>query len=165
MNTKGIKMKDNDFLNFTFLNRYYIKQKEKELKRLEAKGKQLEKFIETEKLQLEQSKIKLEKLNKENIYLKEQETRLKNMIIHNGILLDAENNSYNINEWDNLYIIKKNYNYIILSADNEEIYTLEKDISFIIDDLVKNNYTLSIIAVRVNPKYIKLQLRFTKKEK
>jgi hypothetical protein len=157
-------MNDKDFLNFKFLNINYVKQKENELKRLEAKKIKLSQEIENEESRGKSVRGQYERLKFENMQLKTQHEELKKMIVSRGIIMDIENKGYNIGEWDNLYLEKKASQYFIVSKKGEELYSLEKNESIIIKELLSEDYICSLVAVRLAKKYIKIQLRFLRKE-
>lgn len=157
-------MKNKKFFDLKFLNKYYIKHKEKELKSLEAKKEELLGAVEYEKKISSENKIQLEKEHEENIRLKQQYHRIKNSLIERGIILDIENNNYGVKEWDNLELYRKASKYMILSKKKEIIYILDHDMCSIVEEISKESFSLSIIAIRVNSKLIKAQIRFIKKQ-
>jgi predicted RNase H-like nuclease (RuvC/YqgF family) len=146
------------------LNFYYVKQKENELKKLEEKKAKLSREIVQETSELENSKENLEKLKLENNMLKEQYGNLKKLIKSRGIILDIENNRYNIKEWDNLYIKRKTSRFFILSRNEEEIYSLGNATCMLMEDMFSAGCSCSIVVIRVTAKWLKLQIRFIKKE-
>lgn len=144
------------------LNKYYIEQKESEFRRMEKKKLRLSREIEQESRMLTNNKDKFERLKLENESLKNQYKNLKDMTVSRGIILDIENRNNKIKEWDNLLIEKKVNRFIVLTKDREEIYSLEKDIFPVFQDLFSEGYSCSVVVIRVNPKLIKVQLRFVK---
>lgn len=147
------------------LNKLYVSQKENELKKLEDKALSLESQIQKEKESSEAHKGELDKLQYENNQLMSQYNMLKNMLIQMGILLDIENKSYNIKEWDNLYLKSKTNRYVVISKNEEEIYFFDKDTSCILQDIFTEGYSCSLVVIRVLSKNIKAQLRFISEEK
>jgi hypothetical protein len=146
------------------LNKYYIKQKESELKKLDEKKARLSQEIEQENSRLIANKENLEKLQFENTMIKQQYKSLKNMIISRGIILDIENNNYNIKEWDNLFVEKKGGRYVVSYKNGEEVYSFEKDMQILLKDLFSEGYSCSLVVIRVTFRLIKIQLRFIKRE-
>jgi hypothetical protein len=156
-------MRNNNF-NFNFLNKYYIRQKENELKRLEAKKDELTKALQSEEVRKKDLIPELSKLKNENIYLKEQYKNLKSIVIKNGICLSFENISFNLKEWDNLMLRKNGSNFIITTKYGEEIYLLERKYAEVAEEIFQEDYTYSLVVIRVTSKLIKCQLRFIEKE-
>jgi len=155
-------MKNNNF-NFNFLNKYYIRQKENELKKLEAKKNELTKALQTEELRKKELLPELSKLKNENMYLKEQYNNLKNIVIKNGISLSFENINFNIKEWDNLILHKSGSNFIVTTKSGEEIYLLERKYAEVVEEILEEGYIYSLVVIRVTSKLIKCQLRFIEK--
>jgi hypothetical protein len=147
------------------LNKFYIKQKESELKKLEEKALNLEKKIQEEESTAAKQREDFKHLQLENNQLKSQYHTLKNMLIGMGILFDIENNNYNFKEWDNLYLKKKGNSFLIVDKSEDELKVLEKDISIILQDIFDEEYSCSLIIIRVLPRSIKVQMRFIAKEK
>lgn len=147
------------------LNRFYVEQKENELKKLEEKAASLENQIQKEENTAEKNREEFEKLQFVNAQLREQYNKLKTMIIGMGILLDIENNNYNIVEWENLYLKRKGNKYNIVNKDETELFVFDKDISSILQEISKDGYSCSIVVIRIYAKIIKVQLRFLQQEK
>lgn len=146
------KMKD--------LNKYYIDQKDNELKKLEERKLKLSLEIEQEKERLRENQESFEKLAFENNMLMEQYNSLKKMIIGRGLILEIEKNNLNIKEWDNLYINKKGSKLTVINKNGDELYSFEKDQCIILRDLFSQGYCCSLVVIRVTAKIIKVQLRF-----
>lgn len=146
------------------LNKYYIKQKESELKKLEKKKVKFSQEIELENNKLKNNKECFERLKFENTLLKDQYNNLKDMIISRGIILDIENKNSNIKEWDNLFVENKGNYYVASFKGGEEVYSFEKDMCNLLKDLFSEGCSCSIVVIRVTSKLIKIQLRFIKRE-
>lgn len=146
------------------LNKYYINQKESELKKLEKKKVIFSQEIEKENKRLKNNKESFERLKFENALLKDQYNNLKDMIISRGIILDIENKSSNIKEWDNLFVENKGKHYIASFKGGEEAYSFEKDMCNLLKDLFSEGFSCSVVVIRVTSKLIKIQLRFIKRE-
>ncbi|MBL4938381.1 hypothetical protein JK636_21950 [Clostridium sp. YIM B02515] len=157
-------MKNNDFFNFKFLNKYYVKNKEKEIKRLEDLKLKLLEDIEEEKLKQQKNEISLEKLTYENSQLNSQYNNLLNIAVNRGLISNIENTNFNIKEWDNLYIYKKSGKYFLKDKNNIDYGSLEKDITELLDDIFKRGFNCSIVVIRATNKIVKIQIRFFKKE-
>lgn len=157
-------MKNNDFFNFKFLNKFYVKNKEKEIKRLEDLKLRLSEDIEKEKLKQQNNEISLEKMTRENRELNSQYNNLLYMTVNRGLIFDIENTNFNVKEWDNLYIYKKSGKYFFKDKNNIDYGSLEKDITELFDDIFKRGFNCSIIIIRVTDKVVKIQVRFFKKE-
>lgn len=146
------------------LNKYYIKQKENEFKKLEEKKLKLSREIEQEKDIFKTNEERLGKLEIQNLQLRDQYNSLKKIILNRGIVLDIENNRYDIKEWDNLYLEKKGNKYVIVLKGGIVIYNFEGYISEILKDIFEEQLTSSLVVFRITPRLIKIQLRFRKKE-
>jgi|GEM_PF-1093328 len=157
-------MKNNDFFNFKFLNKYYVKNKEKEIKKLEDLKLKLSEDIEKEKLIQQKNEISLKKITSENSELNSQYNNLLNMAVNRGLIFDIENTNFNIKEWDNLYIYRKSGKYYFKDKNNIDYGSLEKDITELFDDIFKRGFNCSIVVIRVESKAVKIQVRFFKKE-
>lgn len=142
------------------LNKYYIKHKESELKKLDEKKARLSEEIGQERSKLNANRLSLEKIKSENTLIKDAYKNLKNMIVSRGIIFDIENNSYNIKEWDNLFVEKKGSKYVVAFKNGEELYNFEKDHYILLQDLFSVGYSCSLVVIRVSSKSIKIQLRF-----
>lgn len=157
-------MKDKDGFNFKSINKYYVEQRDKELKRLDLKRTELLKQLETEKVSLEENRKSLEQVNAESLQLKMELENLRNLLINRGLILDIENHGYDIKEWDNLNLVKRKGLYAVTTKKDEELYTLDRPTSEILADIFNSGYSYSVIVVRVGVRHIKLQLRFVKQE-
>jgi hypothetical protein len=155
-------MKNKDSFNLKFLNQYYIKQKENEIKKLENKKSELISSCEAETLNLKNNELELERLNGENRYLNEQLSKLKQLILENGVIISIEHSSYHFKEWENLLLSMKGADYTICSKKGEELYKLDEDYKCIIEEFFKERYNYSLVIIRVESKTLKLQLRFLK---
>lgn len=153
-------MKNNDFLNLNFLSKYYIKRREAKLKRLDHRKDELYLRIEKERLALDRNKQDIKKLQEENTGLKLQYDNLKKLIFQRGIIIDIENTSFSINQWESLNLHQKSNSYIITSKKGEELYCFDKDYSMFLDDVLKSVSSYSLVAIRVSSGSIKVQLRF-----
>lgn len=146
------------------LNKYYIKQKENEFSKLEEKKLKLSREIEQEKEIFKTNEEKLGKLEIQNLQLRDQYNSLKKIIINRGIVLDIENNRYDIKEWDNLYLEKKGNKYVVVLKGGIVIYNFESYVYEILKDLFDEQLTSSLVVIRITPRLIKVQLRFREKE-
>ncbi|MCM0650713.1 hypothetical protein NBE98_20325 [Clostridium swellfunianum] len=146
------------------LNKYYIKQKENEFSKLEEKKLKLSREIEQEKEIFKTNEEKLGKLEIQNLQLRDQYNSLKKIIINRGIVLDIENNRYDIKEWDNLYLEKKGNKYVVVLKGGIVIYNFESYVYEILKDLFEEQLTSSLVVIRITPRLIKVQLRFREKE-
>lgn len=147
------------------LNKFYIKQKENEIKKLEEKTLNLERQIEYEENLAKKNRQDFEELKDKNLYLKTQYNTLKSTLISMGVLLDIENINYNIKEWDNVYLKKRGNRFLVITKNQEELLFIDKETSSILQDIFNDGYVCSLVVIRVSEKSIKVQLRFILKEK
>lgn len=156
-------MKNNDFFSFKFLNQYFIRRKEKELKRLDINKEKLSESIENEKEISEIYTEHLQKEQEENLLLKKQYDKVKDAVVNRGIILDIENNNYDIKEWDNLFLYKNGTKFSVVSKKQEDLYVLDNYMNGVLEQFSSANYSFSVVVIRVTKKIIKAQIRFVKK--
>lgn len=158
-------MKKNDKFNFTSFNKFYIKLKEKKLNKLDNVREKIEKELETEKLKKIELNDKFVRINAENGYLNMQYSNYKRTIIDNGITFSFENENFNIKEWDNLQLRKSGNSFAFLSKSAGQIFSIENIHAQIVDEILKEGYSYSLVVIRVTRNLVKCQLRFIKNEK
>jgi hypothetical protein len=157
-------MKNKDFSNLKGFNKYYIRYKESELKSLEDEKAKITQEIEQQKVLNDRTRIELQKLSFENEQLVFNYNSLKATIVNRGLIIDIENNNLDIKEWENLYLSKKSTKYCIVTKKNKEIYYFNKDTGMLMEAIMKEGYSCSIVAIRITNKVVKVQLRFLRKK-
>ncbi|MFD3156035.1 hypothetical protein ACFIJ5_04120 [Haloimpatiens sp. FM7330] len=146
-------------LNFKFITNIYIKRMEEKKCTLEELTNKYKKHMELEKNKLEENINKLNKLQDENNMLIEKFKILKNILRKKGIILYAKNNNYEIEEWENLYLEKKGYIYLIKSKEGYVVKELDAESSYLIDKLLLESNNYRILVIRKDPNKIKMQMR------
>lgn len=152
MSRKGI-------FNSKFINEYYIKQSENEIKKLEEKANEYNKKIEEEELKLKNNSESFEKLKNDNESLKVQYEELIGLIRKRGILLDLKRGNFEISEWDNLAIAKLNGKAAVVTKKGEKLELWDESALDLLDEIMKITDNYSIVVVRIIGNRIKAQLR------
>lgn len=75
-----------------------------------------------------------------------------------GIIFDIPNRRFKVREWDNLYIHKAKDMYNLMNKSGESLYVIDKKYNNAIEEVIKK-YNYSIVIVRMDPNFIKAQLR------
>jgi hypothetical protein len=150
-------MNKNDFTNFNFLSRLYIKFKEKNLKSLEKNILELRKQIENEKKLLEQNKQSLERLTEENNSIEKDYEALVKFFEKGKKTITIKNNNFTLDVWENVFIKKKSSSYVIQTKREQDIYVFEENMNDFMDYLLTLNH--SIIVLSVDRYRIVLQIR------
>jgi hypothetical protein len=101
------------------------------------------------------------KLKHDNALLTDQYNSLMHLLKLRGSIFQFKNvNQYNIKEWDNLYLIKNNKDRITVKTKNDEnVYAFDKEISNILDEIILDENSYSIVVMRVHKDIVKAQLR------
>lgn len=136
-----------------------INKKEKELQLLEHKREVYLKEIEKQEEALKRNRESFEKLEYENMLLKDRYNSLKRVIKERGIIIDIINDNYAIKEWDNLSINKEGDFFIVFSKRGERIKELDKDTTELVEEIIKEQGRYSLVVIRVDSRHIKALLR------
>lgn len=140
----------------------FLEQKENENKSLEEKISAFENSIEKTKKQNEEYEKILEKEKLRNAILNNCYSMLLEEAKENGIMFKIRNNNLNVKEWDNLYFKDQKGIIYIQSFSGNLIHEFDENISGLIRILISEN-KYSLIAIRMNEKYIKIQFRIVEK--
>ncbi|MCD3288070.1 hypothetical protein G8U99_08060, partial [Clostridium botulinum C/D] len=74
-----------------------------------------------------------------------------------GIFINIRNNNYSIKQWENLFIIKQNKEFIIVNKKGEYLDTLQKEVVDILyNELIEKRY--SLMAMRISTRIIVARL-------
>lgn len=146
-----------NFINFKFLSSIYLKIKERELNLLYKKIQELQRQIESEKIQLKKDTQYLDKVMEQNTIIKKNYENLLNLFQNENKTFWIHNSDYNISPWENVYIKKKAPNYIIETKREQAIYVFDASMNDFLDYLSTLN--CSIIVLSVDKSRIVLQLR------
>lgn len=95
----------------------------------------------------------------ENSLLNDKYNSLVKILKLNGVVMYIENNKFNVKDWDNLNFVKPHNLISIETKDGEIIYTFDEINSRILNKLLYNNNSYSIIIMRVTEKLIKINFR------
>jgi len=153
------RMKNMSKDELTNISERLIEKKEKELQLLEKKKGMYTKEIEKQEEILKRNKENLEKLEYENMLLKDRYNSLKRVIKERGVVIDIINDNYAVREWDNLSLNKEGDCFIVYSKRGERIKELDRDTTGIFEEIIKEQGRYSLVAIRVDIKHIKALLR------
>lgn len=148
-------------INNKNINNYYIRHIQSKIKKLENKKQNLKSQIESEEKLITKNKSLLSKIKLDNSLLVDQYNTLVHLLKLRGSVFQFKNvNLYNIKPWDNLYLIKSDKDRIIVKTKNDEnVYAFDKEISNILNEIIVDEDSYSIVVMRVNQDIIKAQLR------
>jgi len=142
------------------MSEHLVNKKEKELQALENKKEMYLKEIAKQEEALKRNRQFIEKLEYENMLLKDRYNSLKRVIKERGLIIDIISDNYSIKEWDNLSFNKEGEELIIYSKRGERLKELGKDTTEILEEIIKEQGRYSIVVVRADGKHIKALLRF-----
>ncbi|MBV7272417.1 hypothetical protein JMF89_06965 [Clostridiaceae bacterium UIB06] len=150
-------MSEKDELLSKFTNKYND-LKNKEISDLNNKNRELQVKIQKglerfNELMCLQKKIKEEE-EEANISL----NSLLRIVESRGIIFKIHNKNFQVKEWDHLNIEKVNNLYRIISKKGESLDTLASKYNDALDYII-NNYSYSIVIIRMDSYSIKAQLR------
>ncbi|OFI01570.1 hypothetical protein CLOACE_20520 [Clostridium acetireducens DSM 10703] len=140
-----------------FINNY-IKEKSKEIKKLEKSKNQYIAEIEKCNKIFKYNKLKYNKIAYNNKELADKYEKLKHIFYKRGIILYIRNKNYNVNEWDNLHLKLEYNNYYIYTKNNELLYKFHEEETSVIREMIYNK-PYSLIITRIDGNVLKLQLR------
>lgn len=138
-----------------------ISKKEKELQLLEHKKEVYIQEIKKQEEILKRNRSAIEKLEYENMLLKDRYNSLKRIIKERGLIIDIINDSYAIKEWDNLSLNKEGDYFIVYSKKGERIKEIDKDTTDILEEIIREQGRYSLVVIRVEKKHIKALLRLS----
>ena len=141
------------------INERLINKKEKELKSLDKKKEIYEREFEKQEELLKRNRAELEKLEYENMLLKDRYNSLKRVIKERGLIIDIINDNYSVKEWDNLSFNKEGEYFIVYSKRGEKIKEVDKDTTEILEEIIREGGRYSLVVIRVDNKHIKTLLR------
>lgn len=149
-------MNKNDFI-FKYLSNIYVKLKQKKMNSFDLKIQNLKKEIENEKKILEKKQKYINELSKNNDELKNRYNDLFKLFKSNRKILKIKNNNYNISTWENVFIIKKSFKFIIQTKQGEDIYVFDRNLKDFLEYFITLNY--SIVVLHVDKDTIVLDFR------
>lgn len=138
---------------------HLLKKKEKLLLNSEKNIETYKKNIENLKNNILSKQRELNNVREENEELNKKYFMLKELIIENGVIFSIINKSYNIKEWDNLYIKFKEQFLVITLKDGTEIKIIERLKGGALKKLLKE-HKYSIVITRIESNLIKAKLYF-----
>lgn len=150
-------MSEKDELISKFTNKYND-LKNKEINNLSNKKKELQVKIQKEvdksnDLTRLHTRIKAEEEDA-NALVKS----LLRIVKSRGMIFNIHNKDFKVKEWDHLKIEKINGLYSFMSKNNENLFTLSKKYNDAIE-YIMNNYSYSVVVIRMDSYLIKAQLR------
>jgi len=145
--------------DFKYISDPLVKKKEKELELLEHKKEQYQREIESKQMELRNNREILEKLQYENMMLKDRYNSLKRVIKERGLIIDIINDKFSVKEWDNLIATKEGDFFIIYSKRGERLKELDKDTTNILEEIIREEGRYSLVVIRVDSKHIKILFR------
>jgi len=149
-------MNENDF---KYINDHLVKKKEKELELLEHRKEEYEREAESKQKELTRNGEILEKLQYENMMLKDRYNSLKRVIKERGLIIDIINDNFYVKEWDNLSLSIEGDFFIIYSKRGEKLKELDKDTTSILQEIIREEGRYSLVSIRVDSKHIKILFR------
>ncbi|NFO98454.1 hypothetical protein FDC62_09590 [Clostridium botulinum] len=126
----------------------YIKKKENQIESLKNKALNMNKNIEKEIDTMKKNKQVLEKLKQKKSMLLNQYNYLLNKVKYEGIFINIRNNNYSIKQWENLFIIKQNKEFIIVNKKGEHLDILQKElVGILYNELIEKRYSLMVMRI------------------
>lgn len=145
----------NKHIDFEILNKY-IDSKQHIINNLSSNKEAMEKEINKKIEEINKNKEILEKEKFKNSLIRDKYNSLMRILSERGAIIYIKNNNYNINEWENLYIIREQNRNFIVSKIGIQLSELDKRISKIFSKEIRNN-EYRLIVTRVENKKIKIQ--------
>ena len=136
----------------------YDDSKNRKIKGLDDRRENLRLKLKSEKMAFKQLTDKKKRLELEYANLDLELNSLLIILKARGIIFDIPNRKLQIKEWDNLYLRKIDNLYNFVNRSGVSLYILDKKYYEVMDYIVKN-YSYSIVVIRKNPHYLKVQLR------
>ncbi|MCY6484349.1 hypothetical protein OW763_08260 [Clostridium aestuarii] len=142
----------------------YINNKQSQITYLDNIKNDLESRIKKEKENIEKNIRKLEKLKFENSLIQDKYNSLYRIVKERGVNICIRNHSFNISEWDNLFIKSYKNKNIIISKKGLELEELDLKISNVFYREIQSNL-YSLIVTRVDKRFIKVKFLIKDKNK
>ncbi|MCY6355797.1 hypothetical protein [Clostridium sp. ZS2-4] len=150
----------NKHIDSEILNKY-INSKQHIINNLRRNKEALEKEINKKIEEIDKNKEILEREKFENSLLKDRYNSLMRILSERGTILYIKNNNYNINEWENLHIIREKNRNFIASKNGIQLSELDERISKTFSEEIRNN-EYRLVVTRVENKKIKIQFLIRK---
>ncbi|AZV57468.1 hypothetical protein [Clostridium sp. AWRP] len=150
-------MNENENMLHKFIKNY-TENKQNRAGNLETKKEKLEIQLRKEEEKLDKlSAIKKELISKEKSY-DEVYAYLLQILKSRGILFDIPRSAVEIEEWDNLYIKRKQGVYSLIDKNQQVVYSIDEKYYDSIEHIV-TNYKYSAVVVRKDAYFLKVQIR------
>lgn len=154
---RGMYVNENENMLHKFIKNY-TENKQNRAGNLETKKEKLEIQLRKEEEKLDKlSAIKKELISKEKSY-DEVYAYLLQILKSRGILFDIPRSAVEIEEWDNLYIKRKQGVYSLIDKNQQVVYSIDEKYYDSIEHIV-TNYKYSAVVVRKDAYFLKVQIR------
>lgn len=144
-----------------FNSKKYIKKVNKYMNKLDDENLNVKENIEIVKKNIDLKKQYLKKIEKEVADTELKYKKIKKMLTEKGITFFLEG-YLNLEQWDNLFFEKSGEAYNIIDKNKNTIKSLDIEISKIIEELLNENVTYSILVIRRSGNTLVAQIRFTR---
>lgn len=144
-----------------FNSKKYIKKVNKYMNKLDDENLNVKENIEIVKKNIDLKKQYLKKIEKEVADTELKYKKIKKMLTEKGITFFLEG-YLNLEQWDNLFLEKSGEAYNIIDKNKNTIKNLDIEISKIIEELLNENVTYSILVIRRSGNTLVAQIRFTR---
>lgn len=144
-----------------FNSKKYIKKVNKYMNKLDNENLNVKENIEIVKKNIDLKKQYLKKIEKEVADTELKYKKIKKMLTEKGITFFLEG-YLNLEQWDNLFLEKSGEAYNIIDKNKNTIKNLDIEISKIIEELLNENVTYSILVIRRSGNTLVAQIRFTR---
>ncbi|WP_460281092.1 hypothetical protein [Clostridium senegalense] len=144
-----------------FNSKKYIKKVNKYMNKLDDENLSVKENIEIVKKNIDLKKQYLKKIEKEVADTELKYKKIKKMLTEKGITFFLEG-YLNLEQWDNLFFEKSGEAYNIIDKNKNTIKSLDIEISKIIEELLNENVTYSILVIRRSGNTLVAQIRFTR---
>lgn len=144
-----------------FNSKKYIKKVNKYMNKLDNENLNVKENIEIVKKNIDLKKQYLKKIEKEVADTELKYKKIKKMLTEKGITFFLEG-YLNLEQWDNLFFEKSGEAYNIIDKNKNTIKSLDIEISKIIEELLNENVTYSILVIRRSGNTLVAQIRFTR---
>lgn len=147
---------------FSRLIKSYDKSKKNKIKNLDSRINELNIKIEKQTKRYDENLNISEEIKKKEKELDKIYVFLITILKSRGIIFQISDENVNVHEWQNLYIKKINENYNLVNKDGNIVSKIESKYYDFISHVVKN-YNYSVLVIRKDSYFIKLQLRIIQK--
>lgn len=143
-------MSKNDFINFKFLSKIYLKLKKNRLESIESEIKALKEELQRERQKIEDSKAQIEKIKLESNSFKARSEQLDKLLDGKTYTINVKNNNYILSPWENLQIKKLSAGYSIISKAQQTIYVFEDNMKYFLEYALNINYSVVVLSADRN---------------